>query len=116
MEMSRNLGSTVCAFCYGTVVHEEEARPITETEARCYFDEYRGMSVANAHCEDCEAQYLAWVATPPSFPGWAHSEAEPGGHIDLSHRSSFNDEPGEADLPTYRIEVRRVRVGPWVSD
>ena len=97
--MSRNLGRTTCYFCGGEVVPEQAMRPITMDEARCYFDEYRGMLVANSHCKECLAKYLRW-------------DPERTGIADLSFRSTFDDEAGPEDLPVY--EVRRVyeRVGP----
>lgn len=86
-------------------------RPITQQEAGPYFREYSGMIVANAECEDCEAKYLAWIDHIP------HRRSGDGTTIqDLSFRSTFNDTPGPGDVPVYKIEVRRVRVGPWPAN
>jgi hypothetical protein len=64
----------------------------------------------------CGAKYLAWVDERGRKPyrgrygvhifyQWA---SEPGGFFDLSYRSSFNDEPGDADVGfASREEVRR---------
>lgn len=107
--MSRNLCRTDCYFCEGAIVLKERWRPIARADAGVYFNEYCGMPVAAAECEDCEAQYLAWGwnPTPTTYRG-------DGGVVrDLSFRSSFNDEPGSADYPRYEIRVERRRVGPW---
>jgi hypothetical protein len=110
--MSRNLGRTDCDVCGGDVLHEEGERLITPEETGPYWKEYEGMLVANAHCRDCEAKYLAWVRGPKTWGfGHGHLSSEnyqPNGHIDLSYRAAFNDEPADADLPVY--EIRRCRV------
>jgi len=116
--MSRNLCQTYCAFCPApdTIKLVEEPRQITGEEACGYFEEYEGLVVANAECTLCEAKYLAWVherhrvrnpctrlrpdAAPPFF--------------DLSFRSTFNDEPGDEDMPTYRVEqIITYKKTPW---
>jgi len=112
--MSRNLARASCPYCDGRVVLEEEPRPVRHEEAGVYFMEYRDvLVVANAHCEDCEAQYLAWVEHRGSA-GHLAWPMEPGQtHRDLSFRSTFNDEPGDADLPKHIVLRVPVRVGPW---
>lgn len=109
--MSRNIGSTSCEFCPGAVVCEEAPRPITRKEAGPYFEEYEGMLVADAECKDCCAKYLAWLKSAPR--GYQESvRVDDSGRLlpfDLSYRSTFNDEPGEADLPKYTIEVMYLR-------
>ena len=116
--MSRNLARTDCYFCPDTPTIQEQPRPITAADAGAYFDEYRGMLIANAECPLCEAKYLAWVDEhgreqrfswpPPSGPGEI-------GFFDLSFRSTFNDEPGVADLPRWEIKttVTHERVGRY---
>lgn len=110
--MSRNLGRTNCYFCYGDVVLVEKPREATRKDAGVYFDTspegygYRGMICAHAECEDCAAKYLAYVDMS-KCPGFGH-HYRPRLHddpafFDLSFRSSFNDEPGEEDLPDYQI-------------
>lgn len=133
--MSRNIGSTECQFCQGEVRMVEPPRPITREEAGPYFDvnpcpcpsrpylpqaySYEGMIVANAECVDCCAKYLAWIDQRACVGYGELTEhdrrvsAESGTFFDMSFRSSFDDEPGKADMPVYRIEVHRVRVGPW---
>jgi hypothetical protein len=115
--MSRNIGSTTCDFCNGKVLIEEASRPIRQEEAGVYYPEYAGMLVANAHCEDCEATYLAWVnehtRVSERYRGWYRDLCDGETHVDLSFRSSFNDEPGRDDLPRYRIRVVRER-GPEI--
>lgn len=114
--MSRNLCATECYFCRGRVVLEEAPRPIVEAEAGRYFDEYEGMLVANAHCYECRAKYLAWVDGSgrhggtcgdryPSSAGYADGQT----FGDLSFRSTFNDEFGQDDLPDYQIVTVRTR-------
>ncbi len=105
--MSRNLLKDECYFCGGAVVLDEERRPITPGEAGVYFAEYEGMLVANARCPDCEAKYLAWVdeRTRKQSAYWARGPADCG-FMDLSFRSTFNDEPGADDLPRWAIKRR----------
>lgn len=107
--MSRNIGSICCTFCTGRVVLEEPFRRITQEEAGQYYREYMGMPVANAHCEDCEAQYLAWAIST------GVGSIEDHGFCDLSHRSTFNDEPGPADMPKWKIKRGVVEKTPWVD-
>lgn len=96
--MSRNLADRCCYFCQGDIKPQEEPKPITEEETGShYFNEYRGMLVANAECELCEAKYLAWCS---ERTGMSPTE---DGVCDLSFRSTFNDEPGADDMPKYKI-------------
>ena len=101
--MSRNLYATLCVPCEHAVELDEDPRPITADDAGPYFDEYEGMTVANAYCPICNAQYLAWVdqSERKVYPG-----LRPGyGQItDLSYRSTFNDEPGKDDRPDYDVQ------------
>ena len=97
--MSRNLCRRDCYYCNSVVDLVEEQRPITEQETGCYYDEYKDMSVANAQCSVCEAKYLAWIHYPES----SGIEKEGAPFVDLSFRSTFNDEPGPEDAPTYRV-------------
>lgn len=115
--MSRNLSSTTCYFCNHAVTLDEPPRPITEGDAGHYFEEYRGMIVANATCPACEARYLAWLdGTHRARSGWPRPETDDAGNLtirDLSFRSSFNDEPGAEDFPKYAVKIEWVRVGPF---
>ena len=113
--MSRNIGTTEC---HGPVVVEEAPRPITPAEARVYYDEFRLLRVANAHCPVCGAKYLAW------FSGWSFTKSawlDSDEVCDLSYRSAFNDEPYDDDLPTHIVretvilEVRPVDGGEWAE-
>ena len=117
--MSRNLCRTTCYYCDGAVLFVESPRPCTPVDCGLYYDEYEGMLVAHAVCEDCEAQYLAWVDERPRVrqSGWPAQFTEDGGHFDLSFRSTFNDEPGKRDLPRWEIETvaTRKRLRPWRS-
>ena len=87
--MSRNLLRTTCARCDGKV------RIVGHIRVEQYRTE--GYYVADAECEDCCAQYAAWLGEP----GQAFH--------DLSYRSTFNDEPGPTDLPgkvsVYRLVI-----------
>lgn len=107
--MSRNIGSSACCL---PVVVEETPRLITEDEAGRYYQEFRTLYVANAHCPVCGAKYLAWFSD-----GYGHSRIRSNEVRDLSYRSSFNDEPDDADLPTHEVrrvfEVRPITGGEW---
>jgi hypothetical protein len=99
--MSRNIGETSCEICeapHTSIELEEAPRPLRAEDAGRYFTEFEGrLTVAAAHCTGCGARYLAWISlTGP----WPREPAEGARFVDLSFRSSFNDEPGAADLPT----------------
>ena len=124
--MARNLAGTDCDRCGFTPKLIEEPRLITKAEAGVYFDEYEGMVVANADCPECGAKYLAWVddsqASWRSDPKYTSMmfQLEPSkpqdglSFIDLSFRSSFNDEPGDGDLPDWETPVI-IRLKPDVA-
>lgn len=95
-DMSRNLCEVVCGRCNAEPTMVEQPREITRVEMGRYADEFRGMIVANAECPRCQARYLAWVDRIPHRRDPYRCEA---GFCDLSYRSTFNDEPGEDDLP-----------------
>lgn len=88
----------------------EEPRLITKQDCHNYFDEYKGMTVAFAECPACLARYLAWVKPPPNkqFSREIDSDQK---FYDLSFRTSFNDEPGERDLPVYDVKKVYTRTG-----
>lgn len=100
--MSRNLLRTEC---HGPVDLEESPRPITASEAGQYFEEYEGMLVANATCPHCRAKYLAWVDERPRLRNSLRRAPESGGIVDLSYRSTFDDEPGYDDLPEFEVQT-----------
>lgn len=117
--MSRNLCQSSCYFCQcGNIVLEETPRPITKADAGYYFDEFEGLIVAHAHCFQCEAKYLAWLdgsKRKSASKGWGWDwprRREDGGPGDLSFRSTFNDEPGEEDMPKWKIVMVATRE-PW---
>lgn len=113
--MSRNLGQRNCAFCPSPVVLKEAERAVTEKDVNGYYTEYEGMLVADAECPACLAKYLAWV-TGPKGSNWNGFPKEEGQtHVDLSFRSTFNDEPGEEDLPRYKVVTKLVRVGVFTE-
>lgn len=91
--MSRNLCRTDCHVCGSDVVVTGPAvkprwGPLT----------MRGevIRLADGHCRACKAQYSAWI--------------DPCGEVvDLSYRSTFNDEPGPADIPEgTTVEIIRI--------
>ncbi len=112
--MSRNLCTTTCYYCTHNVVMIGPKRPIAVEDCFVYFSEYQGMIVQDAECPCCLAQYLAWVTPAPKYTRTTGDD-ECTTHFDLSFRSTFNDEPGERDLPRYAIEIRTVyvRTGPF---
>lgn len=100
--MSRNLCMTNCDQCGDKVRVTEQKRPITKNEVGAYTSEYLGrLWVACALCDWCGAKYLAWF----NYPGEAIAED----FIDLSYSSTFNDEPGDADLPSHGV-ITSVRI------
>jgi len=113
--MSRNLCQTNCDFCDGRVSLEEPPRPIRHYEAGRYYNEFEGMLVADAECNACGAKYLAWVDETTRFKwGFSARRAEACDEppfVDLSFRSTFNDEPGKADMPfdMLPVEVKKLR-------
>jgi hypothetical protein len=107
--VSRNLCQTNCRYCGGEVALDEAPRGITRKDCGVYIDEYEGMLVANASCEDCKGKYLAWCSTAPKHRGWGDARLNERGFHDLSYRSTFNDEDGPEDWPLYRVRVLRVR-------
>ncbi len=113
--MSRNLNETTCYFCHHELVMTGEPRLFDYTKS-VYYEEYRAMTVRDAECPVCLAQYLAWV-----HPGKGNRPTQSSDfatHYDLSFRHSFNDEPSDRDLPRYAVETRTVyvRTGPFVPD
>jgi hypothetical protein len=103
--VSRNLCRVDCYYCGEIPVLEEAPRRISKKEAGVYFDEYEGMFVAKATCFTCEAKYLAWVSRPDGHGNFLH---EQDAFLDLSFRSTFNDEPGRGDLPKHEVTWSRV--------
>lgn len=115
--MSRNLCQTHCDFCGCCPLSLDEApRPITKDDAGPYFDEFRGMMVADATCPACLARYLAWIdgTNRSRYRGYPEPCAEYPIQ-DLSFRSTFNDEAGIDDEPRFAVQSQVVyaRIGPW---
>lgn len=109
--MSRNLGRTTCKFCDSPVVvtGEPERGAYTHLPLGPYRSEYADVHFAEAECPQCLAKYIAWLTPPPGYGGLVH---DPDGAVhDLSFRSTFNDEPGESDLPVFEVVRVYVRVG-----
>jgi len=109
--MSRNLCDTECYFCNGKVEVTGEVHDATEADVHRYFSEYKGCRFADAECVMCGAKYLAWMDTRAhgrrhGYDGYTFD----GTPHDLSFRSTFNDEPGEDDMP-----VREVPTGKEID-
>ena len=109
--MSRNLMRTDCDFCRGRVELVEEPRRVTREDVGAYYETrcgygFAGMVVADAACVDCEAQYLAWVSVEDcdGYRGRLNECPDGCRFFDLSFRSTFNDEPGQSDMPRWRVE------------
>jgi hypothetical protein len=121
--MSRNLGQTTCYFCGAEVRVTGVVHDILPAEAGVYFDEYEGMVVADAECTDCKAEYLAWLDEsrrsrfPRCLSHWpGRKERERIAPLDLSFRSTFDDEPGESDMPRYVIVTEKRRAPVTTPD
>lgn len=87
---------------------------VTKEEAGAYHDEFEKqmLTVADAVCIDCEAPYLAWVGDMRHEIVQLEHGCFSTPFFDLSHRNSFNDEPGKGDYPKWTVE-RVVRRVPW---
>jgi hypothetical protein len=114
--VARNLGCRSCGFCNESEVALVEApRPITlDDVGEHHMTNYAGMIVANAECETCGGKFLAWVDMRPvtgKQRQYGHCDRLFFGageaYFDLSFRSTFNDEAGEADMPTRETSLRR---------
>ena len=120
--MSRNIGRTDCYFCDGHVQMTETSREATRADVGRYYDTsadgfgFAGMVCANAECLDCEAEYLAWVSLKRCAGYVDRPRYEDSPFFDLSFRSTFNDEPGEADMPIWRIVRGIVSKTKWVAE
>lgn len=104
--MSRNLCKTTCDQCCGRDVRKVEPNRLATERDVGRYSEYIGMVVANAECFECGAKYLAWVDIGDCEHAkkyrvhYMHERPDHAAFSDLSYRSTFNDEPGAADLPT----------------
>lgn len=96
--MSRNLCRTDCITCRGRVLLTGVPHPYE-------FNGRPGWVIADAECEDCGTKYSAWINAPGGSRGQPRTAY---GFFDLSYRSTFNDEPGEDDVPRAKIEIFRV--------
>jgi len=111
--MSRNLCKTECDQCGGVVQTVEPPRNLTVEDAGVYFNELRGLIVANAECTVCAARYIAWLDGSnrtgyiPNYGIDRSPEPQRNDNLymikDLSYRSSFNDEPGDDDTPIQNV-------------
>ena len=94
--MSRNLCKTICDVCGSPVRVTGAPRLVTNV--------FGNFSLADAECVACRARYSAWFADPHG----SHGQRTDVGFYDLSYRASFNDEPGEGDVPSGEVKVFRV--------
>ncbi len=88
--MSRNLARTDCQTCESKV--EVTGLPYVKDR----------IVVCDAECTVCHTKYTAWLH---GTGRGQHDLDQP--FYDLSYRSTFNDEPGEDDVPS-GIEVLKV--------
>jgi hypothetical protein len=123
--MARNLGRTDCYFCNAKVVLVEEPHVATTNDVNEHFLQlhegysYAGMICANAECSVCGAKYLARVDMS-ECPGYKdflqwYGKNNKVPFFDLSFRSTFNDEPGPADMPTRSNKMSSTTVRVRVS-
>jgi len=116
--MSRNLLRTDCYYCPSPKVElvGPEAPFVAHFPAfhEDYQREYASLRLRDAECPVCGAQYVAWMNWPGRSLHHEHALAE-AGYCDLSFRSTFDDEPGPADLPVWKVvEERSLHwVSPW---
>lgn len=104
--MSRNLARVDCAQCPAEaedIILDESPRPLTKEDTVGYYREYAGMLVAHAHCKWCGALYLAWIDERTRSKYFQYARFDEGRPVDLSYRSSFNDEPWILDLPVFHV-------------
>ena len=117
--MSRNIcDGDNCYYCYASVRADEKPRLATKDDVGRYTETYEGrLWVAHATCPRCEAKYLAWYSRVP-FPRGSPSLLCEDHIVDLSFRSTFNDEPGPADKPRWVIRktVTWIRLQPYTGD
>jgi hypothetical protein len=106
--MARNLGQTACGQCgCDDIVLEEERRDITANDCGpSLYRHYKGMQVAHARCARCGARYIAWMGEIKGRDLPMHPDAVTVIY-DLSYRSTFNDEPGDADITNRALWVPR---------
>lgn len=94
--MSRNLSMTDCRTCGSEV--QVTGLPYVKEWATTR------VVVCDAECTVCHTKYTAWL----NGTGGGHHHDREKPFYDLSYRSTFNDEPGEEDLPKGKIEVLKV--------
>jgi hypothetical protein len=97
--MSRNIGSIFCDECGEIPVATEAPRPLTKGDAGAYFKEYQGLVCGHGECLRCGALYLIWYNRPEDPAQYNPKKPE---MVDLSFRSSFDDEARAEDLPRGR--------------
>ena len=115
--MSRNLARTDCYFCPSKTVKlvgPPTAFADKYSELANYHAEYSRLIVSDAECPLCGAQYTAWLNRPSGWPGGATS-VDANNYVDLSFRSTFDDEANPPDLPIYWVEQEHnnLRRGVW---
>lgn len=109
--MSRNLCRINCRTCNGKVV----LSGIPYQLAPKHGPYCHGLWVADATCKECGTKYTAWIGPSTDSYGWRAIDLQSVAHFgfyDLSYRGTFNDEPGEDDVPKEKVQVFRVvRIG-----
>lgn len=101
--MSRNIGDTKCCLCSGQINLTEPTRAFRKEDSPAYWSEYADMIVAHAKCVSCHAQYIAWMGNIPGQPDTRIELKPPVEILDLSYRSTFNDEAGPEDMPVVTL-------------
>ena len=101
--MSRNLCRTDCHRCSGEV----RVVGIPYYLPQTHFSR-PNMLAADAECVKCQTRYTAWMGPTTKDKGDNYGAREVDlllmtefGFFDLSYRSTFNDEPGESDVPPF---------------
>ena len=98
----------MCVFCNGTVgTHGQMCRLSELMPGYSKPGAYAERLFAEATCITCEAKYIAWINDRPAPCNYVFT--------DLSHRSTFNDEPGPKDMPKWKIEWVAKRT-EWTDD
>ncbi len=100
--MSRNLCATECQQCGSRV-------KITGPSYKYNYCDSWSVLLADAECEICGTQYSAWTGpTSDHMDRDINRDLVERGFYDLSYRSTFNDEPGDDDIPAKQISVFRL--------
>lgn len=106
--MSRNLCRTDCVHCKNSDFELGKSYPVADDHPY-----NSGMVVSNATCKTCGTKYIAWIG--PTSDGYGARDCDrylirEHGFYDLSYRSTFDDEPGDDDIPFEKLRIFKVFV------